>query len=73
MKLQIFSLQGTVYEGETTEVTLPAKDGEITVLKGHIPLITLLKAGEIKTKEKNIPIKKGFAEINGEKVVVLVD
>ncbi|MEI8338181.1 MAG: hypothetical protein WCF92_03505 [bacterium] len=73
MKLQIFSLQGTVYEGETNQVTLPAQDGEITVLKGHIPLITLLKEGEIKTKEKNIPIKKGFAEINGEKVVVLVD
>ncbi len=73
MKLQIFSLQGTVYEGETSQVTLPAKDGEITVLKGHIPLITLLKEGEIRTKEKNISIKKGFAEINGEKVVVLVD
>ncbi|MFA6463428.1 MAG: hypothetical protein WCV55_00280 [Candidatus Paceibacterota bacterium] len=73
MQIKIYSLQGTVYEGETTEVTLPAQDGEITVLKGHIPLITLLKEGEIRTKEKNIPIKKGFAEITGEKVVVLVD
>lgn len=73
MKLQIFSLQGTVYESETAGVSLPAVDGEITVLKGHIPLITILKEGEIKTKEKNITIKKGFAEINGTKVVVLVD
>ena len=73
MKLQIFSLQGTVYESETASVSLPAVDGEITVLKGHIPLITILKEGEIKTKEKNILIKKGFAEIDGGKVVVLVD
>lgn len=73
MQLKIYSLQGTVHEGEVSQVSLPAVDGEITVLKGHIPLITLLKEGEIKTKEKNIPIKKGFAEINGEKVVVLVD
>ena len=73
MQLKIYSLQGVVYEGETASVSLPAKDGEITVLKGHIPLITILKEGEIKTKEKNIPIKKGFAEITGEKVVVLVD
>ena len=73
MKLQIFSLQGTIYEGDVSQVTLPAKDGEITVLKGHIPLITILKEGEIKTESKNILIKRGFAEIDGEKVVVLID
>ncbi len=73
MKLQIFSLQGLVYEGKTASITLPARDGEITVLKGHLPLITLIKDGEIRTKEKNIPIKKGFAEIDGERVVVLID
>lgn len=68
MKLQIFSLKGTVYDGESSQITLPAKDGEITVLKGHIPLITLLKSGNIKTKEENISIKGGFAEITKRKL-----
>lgn len=73
MKLQIFSLEGKLYEGETDQVSLPALDGEITVLKEHIPLITLLKKGVVKTKEKNIEIPGGFAEVTGDKVVVLAN
>ncbi len=73
MELKIFSLEGTLYEGETDQVSLPALDGEITVLKEHIPLITLLKKGVVKTKEKNIEISGGFAEVTGSKVVVLAN
>lgn len=73
MKLKILSLEGILFEGETPQVSLPGKDGEITVLKGHIPIITLLKGGLVKTPEKEISISGGFAEITGEKVVVLAD
>lgn len=73
MKIQILSLEGVLYEGEISQVTLPAKDGEITVMKNHIPLITLLKKGVIKTESKTIDIEGGFAEITGEKVVVLAN
>ncbi len=73
MRIQILSLDGILYEGDVSQASLPTKDGEITVLKNHIPLITLLKKGEIKTSDKNITIEGGFAEITGEKVVVLVN
>ncbi len=73
MFLKILSLEGSLFEGEADQITLPGKDGEITVLKGHIPVITMLKEGVIKTPEKSFDILGGFAEITGEKVVVLAD
>lgn len=73
MKLQIFSLEGTLYEGTTDQVSLPTTDGEITVLENHIPLITLLKKGVIRTKDKNIEIPGGFVEVTENKVVVLAN
>ncbi|MFA6050396.1 MAG: hypothetical protein WC761_04335 [Candidatus Paceibacterota bacterium] len=72
MQLRIYSLEGTVFEGETNEVSLPSTDGEITILKNHIPLITTLKAGNLKFEGQTIPVKGGFAEIGADKVVVLV-
>lgn len=73
MELKIYSLEGTVFEGEVSEVSLPAEDGEITVLKNHIPIITLLQKGVIKFNKENISINGGFAEIGKGKVVVLVN
>ncbi len=72
MDLKIYSLEGVVFEGEAKEVSLPTTTGEITVLKGHIPLITTLKEGTVKFSDQNINIKGGFAEVGGDKVVVLV-
>lgn len=73
MKLQIYTLEGTKFEGEVSEVSLPTRDGEITVLKGHIPLITILNSGKIKTSSEEIFIEGGVAEIDGQKVVVLAN
>jgi F-type H+-transporting ATPase subunit epsilon len=73
MKLQILALDGTKYDGEAVQVSLPTTDGEITVLKNHIPLITTLKAGHIKFTGNNIAISGGFAEISRDKVVVLAN
>lgn len=73
MELKIYSLEGTMFEGEVSQVSLPGGDGEITVLKNHIPLITTLKKGVIKFGKENISIEGGFAEIGKGKVVVLVN
>ena len=73
MKLQILSLDGAKFDGETVQVSLPTTDGEITVLKNHIPLITTLKSGLIKFSNQNLPISGGFAEVSKDKVVVLAN
>ena len=48
MRLDIYSLSGVVYEGEIESVNLKTETGEITVLKNHRPLISMLKPGKIK-------------------------
>jgi len=78
MKVSIHSLEKTLYEGEATVTTLPAEGGEISVLSGHLPLTTSLVQGVISIKEsqiskKEFPILGGFAEVQKDDLVVLVD
>ncbi|HDZ54503.1 MAG TPA: ATP synthase F1 subunit epsilon [Candidatus Nealsonbacteria bacterium] len=73
--LFIIALDKVLFEGKTNSVTLPGSEGELTILKNHIPLITPLKKGNIKLKTKkeelNFRINGGVLEVKPEKVVVL--
>jgi len=73
VELKIYSLEGTKYEGTVSSVSLPTINGEITVLKNHISIITTLKDGKIKFDKETLTINGGFVEIGNNKVVVLVN
>jgi F-type H+-transporting ATPase subunit epsilon len=79
MKLGIYTIEKTLYEGEIEELSAKTLTGEISVLKNHIPLITRLVNAPLRIKEttgaeKNISISGGFLEIQPENsIVVLVD
>lgn len=75
---KIVSPERVVYEDDVDQITLPAKEGEITVLPNHIPLVASLHAGElvIKKGDRFIPmaISGGFVEVQpGSLVTVLAD
>jgi len=42
---ELVSPERIVFSGEVRSVLLPAADGEMTVLPGHVPLVALLHAG----------------------------
>lgn len=44
---KLISLTGIQYQGAVAEVLLPTLDGEIGVLKGHMPLVSVSKTGII--------------------------
>lgn len=76
--LQIVTPEKEVYSQKVNSVVLPTQEGEIGILPGHIPLLTLLAAGELQvTKEKGelefLAVDKGFAEIQGDQVTVLTE
>ena len=52
------------------------RDGEITVLPHHIPLVTILQAGELRYKkgaeEKAIAISGGFAEVRSDNTLIIL-
>jgi F0F1-type ATP synthase epsilon subunit len=51
MKVRIVSLSGTEYKQEAKGAILKTIDGEITVLDHHMPIISVLKPGDIKVIE----------------------
>lgn len=78
LNLQIVTPEKEVYSEKVSTVVLPTQQGEIGILPGHIPLLTLLEAGELQvTKEKGdieyLAVDKGFAEIQGDQVTVLTE
>lgn len=75
---RILTPEETVFEGEVEMVVAPGKDGEIGILPLHIPLVTVLKVGELRLKlDENrwdyIAIDGGYLEISEDKVTVLAD
>ena len=59
--IEIISPEKSLIKSETNEVTLPAYEGQIGILKDHIPLITFLRPGLISIKQNN-NTKTFFAE-----------
>ena len=79
LKFKIATPERVVYENyAVVQVTIPTMDGEITVLPNHIPLVSVLKAGELRivdsAGEHPIAVAGGFLEVRGNnEIVILAD
>ncbi len=75
--LKLIAPDGVKYEEEADEVVLPTADGQITVLPGHMPVISLLKPGEIiiknGSKTHELATEGGVVEVSQNLVKVLAD
>ena len=49
--VEIISPDQTILKKETSEVSIPSYEGQMGILKDHIPLITFLRPGFIKIKD----------------------
>ena len=59
--IEIISPDNTIIKQEANQVTIPSFEGEMGILKDHIPLITFLRPGIIKIQKDNTS-KKYFVE-----------
>lgn len=78
LKLKIATPEKVIYENEIKQVSIPTMDGEITVLPNHVPLVSVLKAGEMKIVDKEgeqiLAVSGGFLEVRGQnEIVILTD
>lgn len=79
IKFKIATPERIVLEEEVSQATIPTTAGEITVLPNHIPLVSILAAGEMRLltasgEEKIIAIAGGFLEIKGNnEIIILAD
>lgn len=77
MKLSIYSIQSTLFEGDVEKLIARTATGEITVLDNHIPLIVILKGPAVtvvdKTGNKNIiDVGSGILEVRPESEAVIL-
>ena len=77
ISLKVLAPNQKVYEGEAEEVILPSTSGQIGVLPGHISLVTAIDIGVLRLRMnsqwKSIALMGGFAEIESDEVIVLVN
>ena len=52
-KIQIVTPEKIVFDNETEMATLPSYEGNMDILKNHIPIITFLKPGIVKIKKND--------------------
>ena len=72
--LEIISPDRTILKIETNEVVIPAFEGEIGILKDHVPLITFLRPGLIKIKENSENsyfVENGTVEFSNNNLLIL--
>ena len=77
IKFKIVTPEKTVFEEEIDQVTLPTQEGEITVLPNHIPLISVLQAGELVAKKGSeeiaMAVSGGMVEVRRNEITILAD
>jgi F-type H+-transporting ATPase subunit epsilon len=78
MNLEILTPDKKIFSGEVYGVQLPGIGGMFEVLDKHAPIVSALKAGNLKIlKEKNsfyqYKIQGGFVEVINNKTTVLVE
>jgi F-type H+-transporting ATPase subunit epsilon len=76
--VDIVSAEGEIFSGPAKMVFLPAAEGEIGVAPRHAPLLTLLKAGEVRVQsvdgtETSFYVGGGALEVLPSRVTVLAD
>jgi len=63
-KLEIISPEKIIFSDNVTMVTLPSYEGDMSVLKYHISIITFLRPGIIKIQKKEGNINDFFDKKN---------
>ena len=75
-KLEIINPERIIFSDEATMVTLPSYEGDMSILKNHISVITLLRPGIIKVQKNGgdfneFFVQDGTVEYFNDSLVVL--
>ncbi len=75
-ELRIITPDRIFYEGEASMVEFNTTEGEIGVLKGHIPMTVIVKPGVLTIygeETKEAALHAGFVEILQDKVTIMAE
>ena len=61
-KLEIISPEKVIFSGDTKMVVLPSYEGDMSILKNHISIITFLRPGIIRVQKKEGDFEDFFTQ-----------
>ncbi len=79
IKVDVVSAEESIFSGDAELVALPGKSGELGILPGHVPLITLIRPGFVrihlpgKQEVEQVFVAGGVLEVQPNLVTVLAD
>jgi F-type H+-transporting ATPase subunit epsilon len=75
--LKVLTPEGSILEGDVSEVTLPGSEGELGILPAHAALLTKIIPGALAYRapdgQGTIAVGRGVAEVRDDRVIVLVE
>ena len=77
LKFEIVTAERIVYSDDVDIVVAPGIEGQLGILPGHAPLMTMLQPGELVVRrqgeETAMFVSGGFLEVMADRVTVLAD
>ena len=75
LEVSLISPEATVFEGNASQVIVPAWDGQLGVLPDHAPIIALLGSGELRIDADGgrqlFDVSGGFMQVVDNRVTIL--
>ncbi len=79
LTIQVISPERTLFEGQVESIVAPAFDGEVGILTGHAPMMTLLGRGMLRLRGVNggarqeFSVDGGFLQVADDQVRVVTE
>ncbi len=74
LKVSIISPEATLFEGDASSVIAPAFDGEVGILTGHAPMVTVLGTGTLRLGDgQSFKVEGGFVQVADDQVRVVTE
>lgn len=77
LNISVISPEALVFEGTADSVVAPAFDGDVGILTGHAPMMTLLGKGTLRigtgAGAKSFAIEGGFLQVAANAVRVVAE
>lgn len=79
LTIQVISPERTLFEGQVDSIVAPAFDGEVGILTGHAPMMTLLGRGMLRLRgadggaRHEFAVDGGFLQVADDQVRVVTE
>jgi len=76
-RLEVVTAERELYSGDVDQLIAPSRQGQVTILPNHAPLLSQLESGlleyRVNGEDQALAVTGGFMEVMGSRAVILAD